>query len=938
MGNTELNQLHASGDRLLGLLSRIDGVVGDFVKHYPGMGASEPATWLDDWFLSRATAFQEGSASESVKADQVSELVEEMLRQQAALVTRPMRFVSLKPHFFRGFRDLADPISLVGDLVVIDGPNSSGKTSLAESVEWLLTGALTRRSMQQYGNPRELESCISNQLRPEGEETWVEAELASATGERLKMRRILVEDYGTTQTSVPKSKLFVQGQQLDAAQEATFLGDVFAGIPPLLMQHSLRVFVHSSPSERRGYFERLLQLDELTYLIEKAVIGDPHRDDFAGPSGGVALRQWQNLKTTVRASSSRSALARVERSTPKRLGEDLACGLESVARSEFSQLVSPDTPLEQIRQMVLAEQTRARQRKFPLLGKLRPQRYLDMQLDPLLSAGTHRQAVESLDQAFRAVAAAKETSRQVSQAEAAVAGAFDVLVKAGLIAKDEVLQSCPLCDYPGGPTLSPERIHALKSWQPLQQAMREAEALWNKTAGDLHGRLSSLDKARRQLIPALPTDTEWDQSLAGLVPPVLETATSFRCSMAEISVKLQCFDEHVKNLLPVLSEPGRAANRFGEVRSRLEGLADEIGRISAMARAYSGAFADLEKAIGTLIREDPDYSLRALWLSVADNLDTVIADLLWERAKKQAQDELKSIREALLSARQSFLDSRRVDFSQGMQQVWKRLRADNYSVFSALTIPGPRGKGLPVEIEVKALLDDGTHQREVDALRVFSESQVNVLGLAAFVTRSRLVGHRALIFDDPVQSMDEDHFKTFARDLIPLLLDEGLQVIVLTHNDRFAREVSFACLDVERYATMCVRHTRRKGCQIDEGNRRIAERLKQAERKGEDGELGEAWRLVRLALERLYTVACLKHGPSGFDPFTWADQTAEHMWDAGAGVVIQERIPGSGLRLKEILDMTVGGAHDKAPHGLTDLNNAIAYVRGLLVPLRLGAG
>ena len=32
-----------------------------------------------------------------------------------------------------------------GDLVVIDGRNSSGKTSLAESLEWLFTGSLSRR-------------------------------------------------------------------------------------------------------------------------------------------------------------------------------------------------------------------------------------------------------------------------------------------------------------------------------------------------------------------------------------------------------------------------------------------------------------------------------------------------------------------------------------------------------------------------------------------------------------------------------------------------------------------------------------------------------------------------------------------------------------------------------------------------------------------------
>ena len=89
------------------------------------------------------------------------------------------------------------------------------------------------------------------------------------------------------------------------------------------------------------------------------------------------------------------------------------------------------------------------------------------------------------------------------------------------------------------------------------------------------------------------------------------------------------------------------------------------------------------------------------------------------------------------------------------------------------------------------MLNDGEQQREVDALRVFSESQVNALGIAAFVTRSKLLGHKMLIFDDPVQSMDEEHFKTFAKDVLNHVLEEGFQVILLTHNDTFAKDVSY---------------------------------------------------------------------------------------------------------------------------------------------------
>ena len=109
-------------------------------------------------------------------------------------------------------------------------------------------------------------------------------------------------------------------------------------------------------------------------------------------------------------------------------------------------------------------------------------------------------------------------------------------------------------------------------------------------------------------------------------------------------------------------------------------------------------------------------------------------------------------------------------------------------------------------LEVKATLNDGVETKEIDALKVFSESQVNALGVAAFVTRSRLLGHDLLIFDDPVQSMDEDHFKTFARDVLPPILDEGRQVILLTHNETFARDISYWHHERSDYVTLAARN------------------------------------------------------------------------------------------------------------------------------------
>jgi len=179
-------------------------------------------------------------------------------------------------------------------------------------------------------------------------------------------------------------------------------------------------------------------------------------------------------------------------------------------------------------------------------------------------------------------------------------------------------------------------------------------------------------------------------------------------------------------------------------------------------------------------------------------------------------------------------------------------------------------------------------------------------------------------------------FEKSRTQLISRLLDEGFQIVLLTHSEQFARSISHFHFRRMGYATLKTRFSKRHGCQVDEGNRLMPERLKRAERLGEEGRLEDAWRLVRLSIERLYTLAMIKANQR-FDPESWRDATAEHMWKNGAGEAI-EAILGeeSGAKLRDILKLTASGAHDKVAKSQTDLNDAIDYLRGLLAPLRIG--
>ena len=159
---------------------------------------------------------------------------------------------------------------------------------------------------------------------------------------------------------------------------------------------------------------------------------------------------------------------------------------------------------------------------------------------------------------------------------------------------------------------------------------------------------------------------------------------------------------------------------------------------------------------------------------------------------------------------------------------------------------------------------------------------------------------------------------------------------MLTHSDLFARDVSYFHYNRDRYLTLEIVHSRRSGVRVTEGNRRVPERLKLAERVAEEGDLRKAWNYVRLALERLYLVARVAHGSSGFDAHSWANHTAEDMWNCGVEEIFAEFAPDSSKRLKEIVNLAHAGAHDKATSGSTELIRAVNDMRPLLSKLRIG--
>jgi len=905
------------GDLLLKTLSETRGIVSKYVSHFISNTDIEPSEIVDNWFSSRIQMYFDQPLHTEVTSIDLTAL------DVVGQVTNPkkIKLVSIKLNYFRGFRTLEKPINLQGGLVVLDGRNSSGKTSLAEAIEWLLVGHISRRDS---GDPKELSQYITNRFKPEDENTWVEL-VFELDGEIQVVKRVLLRDYDSKKNSNCESQILHNNVDQEALDSSYLVDQLFSGVAPLLMQHTLRLFVLDSPDKRRDYFEQLLSLDRITLLIEKSVVGDARFDDFPNKSGSTMLAEWSGLKS---ATTNKNLFGSVEHADETQMKDTLQEVLIHIAVEEFK--LDSQLPYSRIVESIQTQQRLVRQSSFPLLEVLRPKRTLDEALLSQLTIANYDSLINRLQVGRSNFQTAVDAAKTISESQIAISKSLQNLRDAGLILDTVENQVCPLCEYQDIPTLARQRIIEISAWDPARTAVWTARQSYQQVLDDTMRVFKELQTLRGDLLPRSISDQQWSSAESFTNPLIILQIRRF---LDEIDEELHEFDLLLNDSLGIAV--ALESNDI-DLQTNLQQIAAFLPRIVDHARTYAGRFSDFESYIDVMASEDKQYSTRGLWLKIAENSEVLLSDLRWEIAKKKTQKELSGIRDTLMSARQQYLETRRIDFSNGISDVWGKLRTDSYAVFNKLFIPEPRGKGFPVKIEVKAMLANNTETYEVDALSIFSESQINVVGIAAFVTRSKLMGHSCLVFDDPVQSMDEEHFKTFANNLLKHLCDDGFQIIVLTHSDTFARDISYAHSDRLDYVTMKIVHSKRKGCLVEEGNRRVVERLDQAMTYAEDGNLQQAWICVRFAIERLYIVVQIKYGHSDFNPSTWANHTAEAMWNESVGAILVRHVPESAARLREILDMTAGGAHDKYPNGSTDLNNAVNDIKPLLNKLRVG--
>ena len=207
-----------------------------------------------------------------------------------------MKIKGITAKGFRGFNE-ERTIDFHDKLTLIYAPNSYGKTSISEALEWLLYGVTSK--VQMADSKEEYKGSYRNRHFPESMRPIVKAKFIDGAVE--------VEFYGEL-TEEESIKRFVDGQEV----EAWPLGQDLLAIPrPFILQHALKYLLLVGPYERFQGFACLLGLEELDQ-IQKNVVSLCTKPDAAIPSEvGQLLKVVTGLEARLASQSSLTAVTKV---------------------------------------------------------------------------------------------------------------------------------------------------------------------------------------------------------------------------------------------------------------------------------------------------------------------------------------------------------------------------------------------------------------------------------------------------------------------------------------------------------------------------------------------------------------------------------------------------------------------------------------------------
>lgn len=708
-----------------------------------------------------------------------------------------MRIRSITIQGFRGFNQ-SRTIYFNDRLTLICGPNSYGKTSISEALEWLLYGVTSKVEEADYSK-EEYKGSYRNRHFPKEDTPFVKATFVDDSGSEIEFRGDLSAD--------DRIQRFVDG---DEVETWPLDHDLSKPSKPFILQHALKRLLLVRPKDRYEGFARLLGLEDLSVFHADVVSLCTKPEVIFTPEVVAVFRAVSTLQARCadlpRLSPVASALSR---------GAGGIVDAYQAVERECTRRVPPGTKNEAVVPELRTVRADAAARIFGARVEL-PE-YSDD--EESANAEDEGFFLRCTDQSF-----IKEYLQLVG-----LATVQDILERAdllglGLKLLEEAPTECPLCGQSMDDALLEHvrQEHAdLVSERKRSEALVEQRACVTNALQELgkrvaayHGR--NIDKTA----PLLNLEPSLDKLRSVLVPKHQAHFDSVEGTISELASSRARLEVCYQSAVGALSKVQSSVIQSKEEAQLLRTLGADLVEYIAETRSYADAVSARAPAMS-----DADQVLKHKLDILAGTEDiAVLIDLVDKRRDVEKKLEMDSILAGLKDLRKSVdqfvasvvLEKISGDLSDEVTEWYGRIRTegDPDVHFSGFDVPvTKKGDLRGGRIQVKAT---SYGEELVSAVSSLSESKLNVLGLCVCIATNLMSESPFdfLVIDDPIQSWDAEHETKFIE-VVRSLAERGKQVILMSHRHCWLGQLRLHCRSMNGLYHEITGYTR-DGPHIDE--------------------------------------------------------------------------------------------------------------------------
>lgn len=684
-----------------------------------------------------------------------------------------MRIKSVSIKGFRGFNEQRT-IEINEKLTVIYAPNSYGKTSISEALEWLLYGITSKvraaDSKEEYKG-----SYVNRHFTGPGNPS-VSLSYVDVDGSVREMRAELVNGEAVHR--------YLDGQLVESWPH---LNTFTSSSEPFVLQHALKDLLLATPDKRFMGFARILGLDALDQ-IQKDIVSLCTKPQAQVPAvvqkildDGTALLTRVNKHTTLAS-----------------IGKALGKGLTSLdsaytmINAECSKRVPPGTADANTLPQLLKVRDDAVGRVFQGPVALPQHSTGDIEVNEKDEAFFFGFLDESFIQQYVSLVALRTTSELLERAK---------FLDVGMPLWSRKPEVCPFC---GQGIDVPTAEHIRLVHQDLTKEASLSEQLANArdavvTAfAQLKGRLAAY---HRRHVDPLTSFLGIDKSKlrAVLGDKNIEHYQAIDAAIADLSSSRDGLNSTLIAVTTTVEAAVASVRDSTEEGAVIQALGESIIQYVAQARA-------LTKAHAVHYQPTTDVSRvlkRELDILAGTEEISVLIDLSQGRAMLEAKFKVENVLDGLKELRKT------VDQYIGhkvLEAISGALTADVMEWYELIKTAGDpdihfggfdldrtaKGdlKARRVQVKAKSFGTD-----LVSAVSSLSESKLNALGLCMSIASNVRSDNpfEFLVIDDPIQSLDAEHETQFIGIVRKLVEEHDKQVLLLSHNQAWLNRLRMGC-------------------------------------------------------------------------------------------------------------------------------------------------